>query len=118
MIINLKIIDGETGEAIPGATVTVLRNDGTSTGVAAAADGNGNVYLDIPQDTQLSITAASYLPVQVSGSTASNSSVIDLQPNVTDSTSTPVVVTSSAKNKQALGFGALLLLVLLIASKK
>lgn len=116
MIVQCKIVDSTTGEPVPGATVSVLRNDGTATGVMQAADGNGNFYLDIPQDTQLSITAASYTPVQVSANTAANSSVIDLEPNVT--ALNPVVVTATAKKHQALAFGGLLLLLLLLTSKK
>ena len=120
MILFGRILDANTGQGIPYATIEVTDDMGTFAGAATTSGVTGNFALDslmMREGSFLRITSSGYKPVSIPFSEYSNISEFKLIPDYI--TLDPVVITAKKKVTSnnnsaiyaALGLGALFLLL-------
>lgn len=115
MIYQGRVIDTETGEPVPGATVELWAGDLMLLRGAADQSGFYSLVTQSTPDT-IRISSASYIPQETAVNNSGAVVVYELQKNIVEGE--PVIVTAKIKKPVLWLAAALVVVVLALNSKK
>lgn len=110
MKLESVVIDQQTGERLPNATIRISNNDGTVVTGGAYADSNGAFSIDVPETGFILVSSTGYKPAVFPVSLILQMQAAALE--LSDSSTLPEVVVTAKKNID----GIIVVIALIIGS--